>query len=40
MAVSYAGMPFDLVKGSLRLIGEKVVPRLHKVATGAAQIAA
>ena len=31
MAVSYAGMPFDLVKGSLRLIGEKVVPQLHKV---------
>ena len=31
MAVSYAGMPFDLVKNSLRLIGEKVVPQLHKV---------
>lgn len=29
MAVSYAGMPFDLVEGSLRLIGEKVVPALH-----------
>jgi len=32
MAVSYAGLPFDLVKGSLRLIGEKVAPRLRKVA--------
>ncbi len=31
MAVSYAGMPFDLVKSSLRLIGEKVVPHLHQV---------
>ncbi len=31
MAVSYAGMPFDLVEGSLKLIGEKVVPELHKV---------
>jgi hypothetical protein len=31
MAVSYAGLPFDLVKGSLRLIGEQVVPRLHQV---------
>lgn len=39
MAVSYAGMPFDLVKNSLRLIGEKVVPRLHKVG-GAQQLAA
>ncbi len=29
MAVSYAGMPFDLVSNSLRLIGEKVVPALH-----------
>ena len=29
MAVSYAGMPHDLVKGSLRLIGEKVAPRLR-----------
>ncbi len=39
MAVSYAGMPFDLVKNSLRLIGEKVVPRLHQVG-GARQLAA
>jgi alkanesulfonate monooxygenase SsuD/methylene tetrahydromethanopterin reductase-like flavin-dependent oxidoreductase (luciferase family) len=31
MAVSYAGMPFDLVQSSLRLIGEKVVPELHKL---------
>ncbi len=31
MAVSYAGMPFDLVQSSLRLIGEKVVPRLHQL---------
>jgi alkanesulfonate monooxygenase SsuD/methylene tetrahydromethanopterin reductase-like flavin-dependent oxidoreductase (luciferase family) len=31
MAVSYAGMPFDLVEGSLKLIGEKVVPELHKI---------
>jgi len=31
MAVSYAGMPFDLVKGSLRLIGEKVAPRLRQL---------
>jgi alkanesulfonate monooxygenase SsuD/methylene tetrahydromethanopterin reductase-like flavin-dependent oxidoreductase (luciferase family) len=29
MAISYAGLPFDLVRSSLRLIGEKVVPRLH-----------
>jgi len=31
MAVSYAGMPYDLVQSSLRLIGEKVVPELHKL---------
>jgi len=31
MAVSYAGMPFDLVKNSLRLIGEKVAPRLRQL---------
>lgn len=31
MAVSYAGMPFELVEKSLRLIGEKVVPRLHEL---------
>ena len=29
MAVSYAGMPYELVHKSLRLIGEKVVPQLH-----------
>ncbi|MEQ8494791.1 MAG: LLM class flavin-dependent oxidoreductase, partial [Gammaproteobacteria bacterium] len=28
MAVSYAGMPFDMVADSLRLIGAKVAPRL------------
>ncbi len=39
MAVSYAGMPFDLVKGSLRLIGEKVVPRLHQVGAAAQRAA-
>lgn len=31
MAVSYAGMPFELVEESLRLIGSKVVPELRKV---------
>jgi alkanesulfonate monooxygenase SsuD/methylene tetrahydromethanopterin reductase-like flavin-dependent oxidoreductase (luciferase family) len=31
MAVSYAGMPFDLVQNSLRLIGNKVAPRLRKL---------
>ncbi|MBI2800701.1 MAG: LLM class flavin-dependent oxidoreductase [Gammaproteobacteria bacterium] len=31
MAVSYAGMPFDLVRSSLKLIGEKVAPRLRKL---------
>lgn len=31
MAVSYAGMPFDLVHSSLRLIGEKVAPELRKL---------
>ena len=31
MAVSYAGMPFDLVQNSLRLIGEKVAPRLREL---------
>ncbi len=36
MAISYAGMPHDLVEGSLRLIGEKVVPELHKVNAGVA----
>jgi alkanesulfonate monooxygenase SsuD/methylene tetrahydromethanopterin reductase-like flavin-dependent oxidoreductase (luciferase family) len=31
MAVSYAGMPFELVQKSLRLIGEKVAPELRKL---------
>jgi alkanesulfonate monooxygenase SsuD/methylene tetrahydromethanopterin reductase-like flavin-dependent oxidoreductase (luciferase family) len=31
MAVSYAGMPFDLVKSSLKLLGEKVAPQLRKL---------
>ena len=31
MAVSYAGMPFDLVQNSLRLLGEKVAPRLREL---------
>ena len=31
MAVSYAGLPFDLVEGSLRLIGDKVAPALRKL---------
>ena len=31
MAVSYAGMPFDMVADSLRLIGEKVAPELRKL---------
>ena len=31
MAVSYAGMPFELVEKSLRLIGEKVAPRLREL---------
>ena len=30
-AVSYAGLPFDMVKSSLRLIGEKVAPQLRKL---------
>jgi len=31
MAVSYAGLPFDLVQGSLRLIGQKVAPALRQL---------
>ena len=31
MAVSYAGMPYDMVADSLRLIGEKVAPELRKL---------
>jgi hypothetical protein len=36
MAVSYAGLPFDLVRSSLRLIGEKVVPALQRLGTAGA----
>ncbi len=32
MAVSYAGLPFDMVRSSLQLIGEKVAPALRKLA--------
>ncbi|MFT4581985.1 MAG: alkanesulfonate monooxygenase SsuD [Gammaproteobacteria bacterium] len=39
MAVSYAGMPFDLVKDSLRLIGSEIVPVLQKLGGGEAQSA-
>ena len=35
MAVSYAGMPFDMVADSLRLIGEKVAPELRKLGKAA-----
>ena len=35
MAVSYAGMPFDAVADSLRLIGEKVAPELRKLGKAA-----
>lgn len=38
MAISYAGMPFDLVRSSLELIGREVVPALHEVT--AAKVAA
>ena len=31
MAVSYAGMPFNLVQDSLRLIGAEVAPVLRKL---------
>ncbi len=31
MAVSYAGMPFDLCSESLALIGREVAPRLRKL---------
>jgi alkanesulfonate monooxygenase SsuD/methylene tetrahydromethanopterin reductase-like flavin-dependent oxidoreductase (luciferase family) len=30
-AVSYAGLPFDLVRNSVRLLGEKVAPALRKL---------
>ena len=32
MAVSYAGMPYDLVQGSLKLIASKVAPEVRKLA--------
>ncbi len=35
MAVSYAGLPFDMVADSLRLIGAKVAPELHKLGKAA-----
>ncbi|MBA2347947.1 MAG: LLM class flavin-dependent oxidoreductase [Solirubrobacterales bacterium] len=35
MAISYAGMPFDLVNSSLELIAEKVVPELQKLGADA-----
>jgi hypothetical protein len=31
MAISYAGMPFDLASASLDLIGREVAPQLRKV---------
>jgi len=31
MAVSYAGLPFELVQSSLRLIGQKVAPALRNL---------
>jgi alkanesulfonate monooxygenase SsuD/methylene tetrahydromethanopterin reductase-like flavin-dependent oxidoreductase (luciferase family) len=31
IAPSFAGLPFDKVRASLRLFGEKVVPELHKM---------
>lgn len=39
MAVSYAGMPFEMVADSLKLIGKKVAPELRKIG-GAARAAA
>lgn len=36
MAVSYAGLPFELVRESLKLIGAKVAPALRKVEAGVA----
>jgi len=36
MAVSYAGLPFELARDSLRLIGEEVVPELRKLGVKAA----
>ena len=39
MAVSYAGMPFDMVGDSLRLIGSKVAPELRKLRGAASEAA-
>lgn len=39
LAISYAGLPFDLARGSLQLIGTQVVPELHKL-KGKAKVAA
>ncbi len=36
MAVSYAGLPFDLVRGSLELIGREVAPELRKLTASSA----
>lgn len=33
MVISYAGMPFELARSSLKLIGEKVAPALRKIKT-------
>jgi alkanesulfonate monooxygenase SsuD/methylene tetrahydromethanopterin reductase-like flavin-dependent oxidoreductase (luciferase family) len=35
IAPSFAGLPFDKVRASLKLFGEKVVPELHKMGVGA-----
>ena len=40
MAISYAGMPYDLVQNSLRLIAEKVVPELRKITAETAKAGA
>jgi alkanesulfonate monooxygenase SsuD/methylene tetrahydromethanopterin reductase-like flavin-dependent oxidoreductase (luciferase family) len=36
IAPSFAGLPFDKVRASLKLFGEKVVPELHKMGVTAA----
>jgi hypothetical protein len=36
MAISYAGMPFELASGSLDLIGREVAPQLRKMEIPAA----
>jgi alkanesulfonate monooxygenase SsuD/methylene tetrahydromethanopterin reductase-like flavin-dependent oxidoreductase (luciferase family) len=35
MAISYAGMPFELARNSLKLIGSKVAPELRKLGAAA-----